>query len=643
MTTRVWNARGRLVAALLAATIVLAPATADAATGGTDPQPADHPTAQEDRSTDAVTPDRGSTAGGTTVAVPGIEEPRFTAVSTGASVTIALESSGVILTWGNARGGFLGDADRTPMSPVPVRVDMSGELAGKTIVDVEAGTGHFFALDSEGRVYGWGRNGDGELGLGMTGAVPLPRELDFSAVGSPRIVELSAGERYTLAVTEDGRALSWGWGDTGRLGSGSSSTRWSPGQVSAGAMAGLTVRTVAAGKDSALAIASNGRVYGWGAMANGVLGNGVGAVDARTAVPVATDWTGALSGRTAVAVAVSEWRSSIVTSDGGLFSAGGGLHGSVGNGSTAQQVTFVSVDRTHIGDRRIVAVTRSWGAGIALAEDGSLFTWGRWVNGFSVGGTELIPRRMAEGELGTQSVAAISGGYADLSTVAVLTTDGRLLMWGEGGNGSLGHGDYDGRGTPVVSPGPTVQFGDADATAVTAGGPVWTALTPAHAPGLVDVTVSRGSTRVVYPGAFRFVDLLAPEVSTHPESALVPEVGQIVTLTSAAWCNDLPEVTWQWSPRGADDWQPVTEGVTSSAVADGEVVVVTTALEVPATAEAREYRVVYANQLGVATTEPAWVMAGTQRPAHLSVTPRTVVVESLPGTGTAPGSPAGQG
>lgn len=52
-------------------------------------------------------------------------------------------------------------------------------LADKVIVDVAVGAEHTLCVTSDGYVYGWGSNSDGQLGLGHTGTVREPERIAF--------------------------------------------------------------------------------------------------------------------------------------------------------------------------------------------------------------------------------------------------------------------------------------------------------------------------------------------------------------------------------------------------------------------------------------------------------------------------------
>lgn len=104
---------------------------------------------------------------------------------------------------------------------------------------------------------------------------------------------LAAGSYHTCAIGESAKELRcWGWGDSGRLGNGSSPApdRAAPVLVSTPVTAW---RSVAAGETHSCAIAAAGNVYCWGTNSSGQLGDGT--VATRPA-PVAVVGLGSLRG-----------------------------------------------------------------------------------------------------------------------------------------------------------------------------------------------------------------------------------------------------------------------------------------------------------------------------------------------------------
>jgi len=80
--------------------------------------------------------------------------------------TVAVLAGGSVWAWGNNQRGQLGDGTLTS-SDVPVRVRVPH---GVTFAKVDSGGYTSFAIDSTGRLWAWGGNENGQLGLGSLAA-----------------------------------------------------------------------------------------------------------------------------------------------------------------------------------------------------------------------------------------------------------------------------------------------------------------------------------------------------------------------------------------------------------------------------------------------------------------------------------------
>ncbi|MCA9327959.1 hypothetical protein KDA14_05510, partial [Candidatus Saccharibacteria bacterium] len=92
-------------------------------------------------------------------------------------------------------------------------------MAGLEVEQVSVGETHACAI-ANARVYCWGDNDRGQLGNGSTVAYSsVPVKVDVSGVlANKEIIDVSAGESFTCALTSDGKVACWGAGDYGRLG-----------------------------------------------------------------------------------------------------------------------------------------------------------------------------------------------------------------------------------------------------------------------------------------------------------------------------------------------------------------------------------------------------------------------------------------
>jgi alpha-tubulin suppressor-like RCC1 family protein len=128
-------------------------------------------------------------------------------VAAGDSHSCVIVSGGSVWCWGAADTGQIGD--RQPprgLQSVPARVAFPG---GSTAVQISAGTYHTCAVLATGRVWCWGGNGSGQLGVGSIGGIQLaPVEVALPA--GQAALQVSAGANHTCAVLADGGLKCWG-------------------------------------------------------------------------------------------------------------------------------------------------------------------------------------------------------------------------------------------------------------------------------------------------------------------------------------------------------------------------------------------------------------------------------------------------
>ena len=132
---------------------------------------------------------------------------------------------------------------------------------------------HLLAIDSlapdQHIVLALGRNDKGQLGLGTADAVPYDYLRRVTGLDDVRIV--AAGNNHSLAVTMDGRVFAWGDNSYGQLGLGSLVTG-SNEPVQVVLPGGALARSVVAGYDHSFAITNDDRVFAWGRGTEGQLG-----------------------------------------------------------------------------------------------------------------------------------------------------------------------------------------------------------------------------------------------------------------------------------------------------------------------------------------------------------------------------------
>ena len=126
------------------------------------------------------------------------------------------------------------------------------------------------AIKTDGTFWSWGNNGQGQLGLGNITAYSSPKQIGALATWSKTT---GTGSSFVLAIKTDGTLWSWGSNYEGQLGLGTSGYTYksSPNQVGS-----LTNWFNIAGGGSSLSIATktDGTLWTWGNGTNGQLGLG---------------------------------------------------------------------------------------------------------------------------------------------------------------------------------------------------------------------------------------------------------------------------------------------------------------------------------------------------------------------------------
>ena len=241
-------------------------------------------------------------------------------------------------TYGELGSAPPADSSDYAAEPVPVRTD--GVLAGKTVQVISAGRDTTCAL-ADGKPYCWGFGFEGQLGNGGAydtahGSYPnsaVPVAVDTSGVlAGKTITDIATGGTGSCALAS---GQVYCWGDAIMVGSDSYDHGSSvPVAVdTSGVLHGKTVTDLSVGADTVCVVAA-GKPYCWGANGSGGLGGGPSGSDSESeSHPVAVFATGALAGRTVTEVGVGAGHSCVLAS-GSVYCWGDNSFGEMGLGTT---------------------------------------------------------------------------------------------------------------------------------------------------------------------------------------------------------------------------------------------------------------------------------------------------------------------
>lgn len=222
-----------------------------------------------------------------------------TAISAGVYTTCAV-ADGNAYCWGRGTNGELGNGTLV-QSLAPVAVTKTGALAEKPVSAISVGA-IYACLIAEGAAYCWGHNSSGMLGDGTNTQSTVPVAVDASGALAGKTVTGLSADRYHTCAVAGGGTYCWGRNLNGQLGNGKITNSLVPVAVKAtGVLAGKTVTAVSAGMYFTCAIA-DAAAYCWGQNTSGQLGDGT---KTQSTVPVAVLATGVLAGAKVTAIAAA--------------------------------------------------------------------------------------------------------------------------------------------------------------------------------------------------------------------------------------------------------------------------------------------------------------------------------------------------
>ena len=158
---------------------------------------------------------------------------------------------------------------------------------GWKALQVSAGGWHALVIDEENKIWAWGFNRNGQIGNGSSSdynANPLPKQVRINPNDSSTVLkatQVSAGIYHSMAIDTNGSVWAWGQNDNGQVGDGTTNDRLSPVKVFDSAQstssAGPWLKAVQlnAGYKHSLAIDPRGDARAWGNNFSGQLGNGI--------------------------------------------------------------------------------------------------------------------------------------------------------------------------------------------------------------------------------------------------------------------------------------------------------------------------------------------------------------------------------
>lgn len=357
---------------------------------------------------------------------PGFGHMPVVDLSVGYAHSCAVQGDGTAWCWGENSSSQLGNY--MSQSIIPARVDKTELLAENEIVveplgevkRIAAGGFHSCALKTDGTVWCWGRNDEGQLGDGTVESRAAPEQV----VGLPPAVNLSAGYFHTCAVSIGKRVWCWGANVSGQLGDGTTENRSAPVEVPLD-----FVTDVSAGLMHTCAVLRGPETrsaYCWGLNQDGQLGDGT----LTTRLTPTRVW----QLDDPVQVSAGGRHSCAVTADHIAWCWGANDSGQLGDGTVVSRLIPVRVTGLESVSEP-VQVSAGLQHGCAVEANGWLYCWGDNAAG-QLGDGTTTDRLEGTWVTKVSRIGLVTAGGAHTCAAA----EGEAYCFGANASGQLGNG-----------------------------------------------------------------------------------------------------------------------------------------------------------------------------------------------------------
>jgi alpha-tubulin suppressor-like RCC1 family protein len=359
--------------------------------------------------------------------------------------SVAIGSDYKVYSWGKNNLGQLGSGAYVDQDkPFPVCFECASEFVPRDIkiIKVAAHELHVLALTENGTIVAWGDNSYGQLGDDTIVGKNYPI---LTKNISTQIIDIDAGLGFSLAVTKDGKVYSWGKNDQGQLGLNDLERKKVPTLITALAERNVYITKVSAGFSHTLALSSAGDLYTWGHNLYGALGLGIQSTDIQNVPEIIKPiWS-----NTIVEFAAGEYYSTVLTNNGSLYSWGNNVYGQVGDETRIERNEPVVSTVINYLPGKIVNVSTEGLHVLVLLDTGDMYAWGCTREGQLGNGSMLANTNPSF--INTSMLVGMNISYLTVGDDHnfLLTSTGRLFAFGNNQAGQLGINNTRDQDLPV--------------------------------------------------------------------------------------------------------------------------------------------------------------------------------------------------
>ena len=393
------------------------------------------------------------------VMIPLFDGEEIVKVVAGGSHTAVLTSLGRVFTWGENTVGALGDGTTIDKN-IPVDItDMFGLAEGEFITNISLGYSHSAALSSQGRLFTWGNNLDGQLGDGTNIDRLLPTDItnNFNLEFGENFIWIALGGFHSFALTSDYRIFTWGANESGQLGDNTTISKNLPVEITDNFELDLSEHVLYASlgfRHSAI-LTSDDRLIVWGDNTYGQLGD---STYENSLLPIdITDNFSLNPLEYIIRFSLGYNHSAVITSEGRLFIWGSNEGGQLGDGTFVDKNTPILASSFFTLETEEIITNFSLGRyhTIVYTSHERVFSFGDNTFGqLADGGIVTISNTPIE--ITDHFVLALGETIYDISSfnshVFIITSEGKLISWGYNLYGTLGDGTNSDRYYPEETP-----------------------------------------------------------------------------------------------------------------------------------------------------------------------------------------------
>jgi alpha-tubulin suppressor-like RCC1 family protein/ankyrin repeat protein len=296
-------------------------------------------------------------------------------ISTKYRHSLAVRTDGTMLAWGENVFGQLGNGTTANTNHATSVVDANGSLV-TDIAKVMVGQYHSLALTTSGRLLSWGKNSSGELGDGTRADKIAPvNVIDSSGNILSGITSVAVGNNHTIALTIDGTVYGWGNNYYGQLGDGTSTNVITPKLLRDANSSIITdVRSIHAGYRYSIIIKTDGTILMFGHNSSGQLGDGT---QTDQHLPVQIYGSEDYPLQNIVSMDGGHLHTAVLRIDGSIITWGNNGAGELGDGTLTNSIVPVMVKDANLESLyQIKSISTSYKHTLALKIDGTILAWG---------------------------------------------------------------------------------------------------------------------------------------------------------------------------------------------------------------------------------------------------------------------------